>query len=138
METVRFISAAGGHLELSDAVVNRDESLRFRATLSLAELHASVGVYDDHPAGLAVLFDDLARDWRGFEGIREWFSLENEFLITCTSDRLGHVFASIELRNNWYAGPPPGSPGWNVRANLTIEAGALDGLARDLHSFLRA
>src|SRR5260370_40228555 len=103
MDTVRFISAAGGHLELSYALMNRDGSVRFHATLTLADLRASLGVYDDRPDEFALLFDDLARDWRGFEGVREWFSLDNASLITYTSDRLGHVFAAHEHDNNSYA-----------------------------------
>lgn len=40
---------------------------------------------------LALLFDEMAHDWRGWSGTKEWASLERELSLSCTADRKGHV-----------------------------------------------
>ena len=75
------------------------------------------------PTGsFAELFEDLAANWRGWLGRKEWRSLEGELRLTAECDRLGHVWITTELGQ--------GSPAaWTATLVVLVEAGQLDGLA---------
>ncbi len=114
------------------AVQSSDDGPRFELRRHnqrhlVAELHgrgldASVLVSTYMFSGFADFFEDLATDWKGWKGAREWRALEGELNLKADSDRTGHVHLSVELRD----GAPPR---WQVNAALVLEAGQLDGLA---------
>jgi hypothetical protein len=105
-------------LTFSDAV---GES--FVASLESAHFQARVvvSIYVSGPPSL--LFDEMAREWRGWEGKKEWAALEDELRITASSDRTGHVAVVIAMRN--ISDPPD----WRLQATLELEAGQLEELA---------
>ena len=78
--------------------------------------------------GLADLFAYMAEHWRGWEGLRTWGSLEGELKIAARTDRLGHVYLDVTLRE--------GAPEkWTLRTNLVLEAGMLEQAAKGAREF---
>jgi hypothetical protein len=102
----------------------------FTAELSLKTMRAEVRVYAYGAQGLASLFEDMAREWRGWSGTKGWDSLEGEIKLAATHDGLGHIALEVEM------GPP--SEEWRARGTIMLEAGALDLPARRLTRFLAA
>ena len=104
------------------------EGFWYKATLALPTAEATVKVFDFND-GLAGFARGLADAWAGFNGRREWCSLDGEFRITCTHNGLGAVECSVTLCE-------PSPPEWLLRASLTLGAGAhLDRVANDLLEF---
>jgi uncharacterized protein DUF6228 len=79
-------------------------------------------------SGLADLFEFFADNWKGWDGSKLWGSLEGELSIAAHSDRLGHVYLTVKLRE--------GAPAkWTLEANLVVDAGNLPALARVAREF---
>jgi uncharacterized protein DUF6228 len=100
------------------------------AELSLSHLRAStkVGIVWGVDASLSEFFDDLAKNWRGWKGAKKWEAYEGGLGLSCTSDRLGHITVTVELRE--------GSPErWLVRGEVPLEAGQLERLATEMRAF---
>jgi hypothetical protein len=103
----------------------------FRVAIIAHNHSASRRVYAYTDAsGIAGLFADAAREWRGWEGSKMWCTIEGELQLDLTSDRRGHVMLHIRLSSD--AG---GVDAWQHDANLGIEAGQLDGIAKSARSF---
>lgn len=87
---------------------------------------ARVGTYMSD--GLGDFFGQLADDWRGWTGEREWESLEGELRLRAEADRTGHVYLRIRLQG--------GAPDrWTVDALLVLEAGQLQRMAMEARAF---
>jgi len=67
---------------------------------------------------LIVFLQELARDWRGWPGEREWRSLDAKMWIHAVHDGSGHVSMTATLRES--ASEPDA---WTARVTVTIEAG---------------
>jgi len=103
----------------------------FRARLELPHLNAEGLVHlADTPLenSLADFLDGLASQWRGWKGEREWQTYEGTLALSCSHDRLGHVAVSTSLSDL--------SRSWLVHGSVTVDAGDLDRIARDVRSFL--
>lgn len=78
--------------------------------------------------GLADYFADLSSDWRGWQGVRTWSSLEGELNLAASHN--GHVQVEVRLQDSSYAN-------WTVRTTVTLDAGEqLSAAARDLKALL--
>ena len=100
----------------------------FLAELRSAGLAATALVSRYMSFGLADFFGGIAADWTGWEGVREWSSLEGELALDAESDRTGHVHLRVGLR----CGAPPE---WETHAGLLLESGQLDQLASAAQGF---
>ena len=93
----------------------------FTAALTSPNLSAEVRVYVvpvegvNDVAALVRLFKTMSEKWRGWEGELVWGSLEGEFDIVVTSDRLGHINLRLGFRE--YAGPAP----WSAKMDFALE-----------------
>ena len=74
----------------------------------------------------ALLFRSLAANWRGWAGELSWCTLEGEFKMTATSDKLGHIELLAEIKSD--ACPRD----WELKARVYLEAGALEQLYRSV------
>ncbi|MFZ9595110.1 MAG: DUF6228 family protein [Bdellovibrionia bacterium] len=83
-----------------------------------------VYLYDDNRS-LLRLFEELAANWRGWEGSKDWSSLEGDVTISCTTDNLGHISFNVELTNN------NTEPPWTIRTKLTVDAGILEKILKE-------
>jgi hypothetical protein len=92
------------------------------AELHLDGLAASLVVVHHFGSGfkdLADFFERQAQDWRGWEGIRQWESLEGDLKIEARHE-YGHVQLRVTVRKmlpNW------GNSGWLATGDLTIDPG---------------
>jgi len=77
-------------------------------------------------AGISRLFADAAEEWRVWKEPKVWESLEGELRIELSIDRLGHVAVAVRVRSD-----PGGSDPWRLDAELGLDAGQLDGVARE-------
>jgi hypothetical protein len=128
---VKIISSQGsGFLELRDPEWSGAEVASFTAALAADGMEASTGVYVMGGDGLANLFEAMASEWRGWDGVKSWESLEGDLEVAAQHDRLGQITLRIRLRH--YFAPPE----WEARADLTIDPGEqLNAAARDLRGF---
>ena len=98
-------------------------------TASLISSHFSgrvvVSTYCSGPPSL--LFEELAREWRGWENAKTWAALEDELTLAATSDRIGHVTLLVIMRNYTDAA------NWRLEADLHLEAGQLARLAQEVN-----
>ncbi len=82
-------------------------------------LSAERQVYEPEECGgygaLAAFFDEMAEAWRGWEGPREWYSLEGELTITAVHD--GHVRMATHLTTGF------GEHEWTLKADVVIDPG---------------
>lgn len=105
---------------------------RVNANLVDDGLSASRPVYHGYADGfrdLVVFFTELERDWRGWDGVRSWESLEGDLLIAARHEH-GHVVLRVTLR---YSVAEWGRAGWSATADLTVDPGEqLSGVVRDL------
>ena len=85
-----------------EAVRGGDPPGYFTATVVDANLRASSRVYAYEASSIADLFEDLARNWRGWDGTKSGGSLEGDLCLDCESDRLGHTFIRVTLTSGPY------------------------------------
>ena len=82
-------------------------------------------------ADLVQFFDDLARDWRGWSGERDFWSLEGDLKLSAAHN--GHVQLRVVLSQSTVI------DGWRVEANLRLDPGEqLSRVARDLRDVVES
>lgn len=102
-----------------------------RVSLEDREIAASTArVYIYEPYHLAAFFADLAAQWKGWAGEKEWHSVEDDFALSCTSDGLGHAALRVTLKSGLY------EDDWCVQAVIHVDAGQLEDLAAKVKTFL--
>lgn len=74
--------------------------------------------------GVVRLFEDAARDWKGWEGGKVWESLDGELRLELSADRRGHISLCVQIRCT-----PGGRDPWQLEAEVTLDAGQLDDIA---------
>jgi hypothetical protein len=75
---------------------------------------------------LANLFREMAQSWKGWEGVKTWGSIEGEFNLACTSDKLGHVTLEVDLVERDTSEP------WSTKFNIQIETWQLEKIANEM------
>ena len=117
------------------------QSVRDSARLTFSDVQGSsftASLVSSHFSGRVVvstycsgspspLFEEMAREWRGWENAKTWAALEDELTLTATSDRIGHVTLLVIMRNYIDAA------NWRLEATLHLEAGQLTGLAQEVN-----
>ena len=100
----------------------------FRVTVKNQHLWATAKVYafDPFDYGLANFFEELAVNWKGFDGEKAWTSLEEELALVCTSDGLGHFAIKTTIKNDLDT--------CSVNT-IYVEAGQLGKIAREVKMF---
>jgi hypothetical protein len=76
-------------------------------------------------------FADLAENWRGWKGSKEWRAIEGEYDLLATADSLGHVSLTAVLRPDSAMVPSC----WKAQISLIVEAGHLGTLQHDVATF---
>ncbi|MBA2502119.1 MAG: hypothetical protein H0V27_04480 [Pyrinomonadaceae bacterium] len=126
-------SRSAGELKLSDPKPpgSRYPVEYLRVSLKDKDIAASSAkVYIYEPHSLALLFEELTASWKGWEGAKEWSSVEGDFSLSCKSDGLGHVAIEVTLKSGLY------EDDWRVKAVVHVDAGILDEIARKVSQFL--
>ncbi|MBT3013166.1 MAG: hypothetical protein KUF77_15470 [Candidatus Thiodiazotropha sp. (ex Lucina aurantia)] len=78
---------------------------------------------------LVQLFEFMAANWKGWEGSEEWVSIEGEFALSGTSDKLGHVKLALSFQEH------EGSETWSASTSLRLESSIMEGVAKQVRSF---
>ena len=97
---------------------------------SLTAFH-QVWMYAGDGERLSSLFEEMAENWTGWEGVKIWDAIEGDFRLSCTSDKLGHITLKVKLvgRNSPQV--------WTVELNMEIEAGQLERIANETKLLFR-
>lgn len=120
-----LIKCTHGSLSLELRAENEDFIIAKISDVSLRG-EARVGIFMSQ--GIGDFFGNLATNWTGWEGNKEWASLEGELKLKASCDCLGHIFLSVDLKN----GAPPI---WQIQAELVLEAGQLNRIAGEARAF---
>jgi len=99
---------------------------QWRARVDFGDLTAEGKVYERYSRDALHLddyFADLAKQWRGWAGAKEWESLG--LRLGAHHDGLGHVMLDATLDQDYAM-----ADRWRVRASLVLDAGILDALVR--------
>src|SRR5262245_22660355 len=78
-------------------------------------LSATARIYALEFRDLAMYFEGLAADWRGWQGARVWHSLEGDLEISAEHHR--HVLLRIALRGDTYRSD------WHATATIELDPG---------------
>ncbi len=103
---------------LSDPKWSGSELDYFTATITAEGLKATGQIYAYGAATLTGFFEELATAWRGWEGAKEWESVEGDLEFAATHDGLGNVTLRArvaKLGEGW---------DWEAWCELTLDAGA--------------
>ncbi len=74
-----------------------------------------------------ILLKQMSKEWNGWKDPKEWGAMEGEFCINATYKVTGHIMLSFEINDV--------SNGWDVIANIDVEAGQLESLACEAKEF---
>jgi hypothetical protein len=128
LNAVQIKSSSGDrHLVFSDARWTRDELSSFTASVEVEAMSATTQVYAYGGRSPTELFEDMASEWRGWEGSKEWSSLEDELALSATHNGLGTITLQVRLSHL-------GSEGWDWEARAALELDAGDQLERAVTS----
>jgi Family of unknown function (DUF6228) len=132
VETIVLDGQDGRTLTLCRTARRDSEAVwAYEATLAFAEASATTIVYE-HGNWLGPYLRELAEAWNGFNGVKEYGSLEGQLHLACTHDGRGTVECRVTLRQPW-------RPEWRVEAVLEFGAGAhLERLASDVEAFVES
>ena len=108
-----------------------DEAGYWNTVLSCGPLNASLRFYELSLGGLVEYFEALAENWRGWSGERRWKSLEGDVELIAMHDGLGTITQRANLRREAF-----GQHRWSAGAELLLDAGGLDNLARQARLLL--
>lgn len=78
---------------------------------------------------LVNLFEFIAKEWKGWDGAQEWASIEGEFGMSATCDKLGHVMLIITIKE--FDGPEV----WSSQVRLGLDAGQTENIAKKVGQF---
>ena len=125
------IRSVRDELELILGPVKDSEGHYYDVRVNSPVVNGQVKVYDHHASQLADFFAELAGLWRkGWDGEKEYRSLEGQLSLVATRNRTGHVFLKVELWDGM------GGPDFNVGATLVLEAGQLELIASGVRGAL--
>ena len=104
------------------------DSYRLRLVAKGCKAELSV---DNPPYGnsLAKFIQELSNNWKGWDGVKTWSAMEDEYRIEATTNDTGHVTIKVTTNQNNYK--------WHLVAELEIEAGQLETATKQLNLFLR-
>lgn len=104
----------------------------YSVSLVAPTMRATIQV-DNAPYGTtpADIFEQIANEWKGWEGDKTWGSLEGEFDLSATSDSTGH----ISLVATVYSGTFP--PSSKMVSEFIIESGQLEKYKKNAETFFK-
>jgi hypothetical protein len=122
-------SSNSAELQLSErnGLFLSEGSEYYRVTLKAKDIVASTKIYAFEPhSELWRYFEDLAVNWRGWVGEKQWNSLEGEFTISSESDAPGHIEMDIVLKSG---------VDWSVQTAISLDVVQLEDISSKLKQF---
>jgi hypothetical protein len=105
-------------------------ALRARLRVPGIDASALVHLSGSEEPRLPEFFAQLASDWKGWSGRREWTTREGGLTLACTHDARATVSMGTELRDQ--------NLGWVVRAVVPLDAGQLEQNAAEVAALFDA
>ena len=102
--------------------------LAFSAQISCAPFNGCVESSTWHVGPPTLLFQEMARDWKGWRGKKEWQALAGELRLTATCDSRGHIALAVHLSRD--------SGEFTASATIALEAGQLDRIYNEIDAVL--
>ena len=130
-DELRIGNDPNGQLVLDQPRFNADGWLEsYRLRLCSPEMNAEVTV-DNAPYGesLVGFFEELNKNWKGWEGEKSWRAIEDEYRLSASMSKTGHVTLTARLNLRSYL--------WQAIAKLDIESGQLDRLVATTRQFFK-
>ncbi|MCE2594792.1 DUF6228 family protein [Motilimonas cestriensis] len=94
------------------------------------KLKKRVWGYSD--GGLLVdLFAYIAKQWKGWDGLQTWGSIEEDFGLSASCDHLGHVMLHLSFIEN------DGPEVWQAKVDIGLDSGQMDEVADNVRHFFR-
>lgn len=119
------IKSCDSRTTLSFAVHSRNaDEIRFFARISDAPFTGEVLASTYHNGPPTEFFDDMAKNWTGWEGQKGWEAIDGELSLTATTTSLGNVTLVVRMSAD--------SGDYTASAILKFEAGSLDCIADDV------
>jgi hypothetical protein len=110
-----------------------DEIVDYLVDVGGAGLEARAVVTSLEGDSLADYFADLAEEFKGWSGIRQWRSLEDQLRVEARWGSRGHVTLTFRLRPKAYDVP------WDLSIDVDVEAGAeMEALSVAVANFFEA
>ena len=138
MDTVE-IGNSGARVVLSDFETVDEYRRTYRITVSDHGLRASRLVTDyadpesyEYPMnapGFVDFAEGIASDYRGWDGVREWQPIQQDFAVTAESDRTGHATLRVLLYGEPFLG------GWSAGVEIVLDVIERERLAKALAAF---
>jgi len=100
----------------------------FSAEISGAPFNGAVRSSTWHNGPPTLLFQELAQDWKGWRGEKEWAALEGELRLTATCDSRGHIALAVYLSEQ--------SGDFTASATIWLEAGQLERVFQRVNAVL--
>ncbi|MEI8010932.1 MAG: DUF6228 family protein [Candidatus Omnitrophota bacterium] len=85
----------------------------------------------DYIANPSEFFSEIAGQWRGWEGIKSYQSLEGELMIQATHDKKGAVLLTVILS------PNDGTDDWKLQHCFNLELGQLERISQEMKAFFK-
>jgi hypothetical protein len=130
-DRVVVLGSADSTLTLGDARLDGAGETQLTVRIDAGTLHATADVpITEWGPDPVEFFAGLAKDWRGWEGPREWWT--EGLALTCRHDGVGHVTIDAVVGG----GAAPTHDDWTVHASVSVEPGALVGIAAQFRRLL--
>ncbi len=100
----------------------------FVATIEDTGLNATKYIDAFLAEALAGLFEEMAANWKGWQGILGAETVDHDLSLACRSDSTGHAFATVKLRDQK-------EHGWVASITVRIDSGQYPNIAQQLKGF---
>ncbi|RZI43350.1 hypothetical protein EGT07_10985 [Herbaspirillum sp. HC18] len=123
-EPVEVLSSPSGNL-LSFEVISRDgEETVFLAKVCTNSFSGTVEAATFVSGQPTLMFDEMAANWKGWNGEKRWQSIDGSLTLKATSDLCGHIQLSVSMENFFD----------HLSVTLHLEAGQLEAISRQVQS----
>ena len=102
----------------------------FSVELVKRGLSCKAKIYSYEGDGVIAFFDDIAKNWKGWTGEKNWGSTETQFTISATHNNIGRVNLDIFIT------PSVGNNTWSVEGPISLDLGSLDTVAKNISKFI--
>jgi hypothetical protein len=106
--------------------------IKVRSAGLVASGWADLESWNGGARALVDYFTDLAENWRGWTGAKEWRDAGATLALSATHDGIGGIVVRVDLRTLPYEAP--GS--WGTVAMVPLEPGEMERVAMDLRAWL--
>jgi hypothetical protein len=118
---------------LAPSVESSEGWCDFEVEIESPGLRARLFVPDLSGTSILHFFEQMERDWHGWNESREYWSTERNLHLSAKIDRLGHIACEVTLATRG------GREDWTTTCSVMIEAGAqLSQFVRDLSGIFHA